>query len=132
MKKNSNYDIDMALALDGITLKACDFENDNNIKTMLSRRHHTVAEKKSADAKWRAKFTGKKSGRSREDYKTAKEMNEWKSDYRSYSRGGYDRNGIIQNRRYNEAVEDAMKNFYGREDVNYAEATLEAINKGVR
>lgn len=121
MKKNSNYDIDMALALDGITLKACDFEDDNNIKTMLSRRHHTIAEKKSADAKWRAKFTGKKNGRSREDYKMAKEMDEWKHDYRSYSKGGYDRNGIIQNRRYNEAVDDAMKNFYGIEDVNYAD-----------
>ena len=122
MKKNimSNYDIDMALALDGITLKACDFEDDNNIKMMIPRRRHTTAEKKSADAKWRAKYTGKKNGRSREDYKTAKEMNEMKWSFRSYSRGGYDRHGVIKNRRYNEAVEDAMKNADDgwRDDVN--------------
>lgn len=113
MAKNnimSNIDIDMALALNGITIKACDFEDDNNVKTMTHRRHHTTAEKKTADAKWRAKYTGKKNGRSREDYKVAKEMNEEKWSFRSYSRGGYDRNGIIQNRRYNEAMEDAMKN----------------------
>ena len=121
MKKNnmSNYDIDMALALNGITLKACDFEDNNNIKTMIHRRNHTITEKNKGDVKWRVKYTGKKNDRSREDYKMAKVENEWKRDIRSYSRGGYDRNGIIQNRRYNETVEDAMKDFYGREDVNY-------------
>lgn len=132
MKKNnmSNYDIDMALALNGITLKACDFEEDGNIKTMVRRRRHTTAEKKSADAKWRTKYTGKKNGRSREDYKTAKEMNEMKWSFRSYTRGGYDRNGIIQNRRDIEATKDAMNDIYGKDDAereaNYFMSLVEA------
>ena len=121
MKKNimSNYDIDMALALDGITLKACDFEDDNNIKMMIHRRHHTTTEKKSADAKWRVNFTGKKhhEDRTREDYKMAKVENEWKRDIRSYSRGGYDRNGIIQNRRDIEATKDAMNDILDNDEL---------------
>lgn len=121
MAKNnimSNIDIDMALALNGITLKACDFEDDNNVKTMV-RRHHTTAEKKKADAKWRVKFTGKKDGRSRKDYKEAKEKNAGEKDYRSYSRGGYDRHGIIQNRRYNEAMENAMEDIVYNDEIQY-------------
>ena len=128
MNNICNYDIDKYMLENGIDLKACDFEEDGNIKTMIHRRHHTTAEKKSADAKWRAKYTGKKNGRSREDYKTAKEMNEMKWSFRSYSRGGYDRNGIIKNRRYNEAVKDAMKNADDdwRGDVNTYISLIEA------
>lgn len=131
-KKNimSNYDIDMALALNGITLKACDFEDDNNIKMMIPRRRHTIDEKKSADAKWRAKYTGKKNDRSCEDYKMAKVENEWKRDIRSYSRGGYDSHGIIQNRRDIEATKDAMNDIYGKDDAereaNYFISLVEA------
>lgn len=131
MKKNimSNYDMDKYMIENGIDLKACDFEDDGNIKTMV-RRRHTTAEKKSADAKWRASFTGKKNGRSREDYKMAKEMNEMKWSFRSYTRGGYDRNGIIQNRRDIEATNDAMNDIYGKDDAdrdaNYFVSLVEA------
>lgn len=134
MKKNimSNYDIDMALALNGITLKACDFEDDNNIKMMIPRRHHTITEKNKADVKWRVYFTGKKhhKDRTREDYKMAKVKNEWKRDIRSYSRGGYDRHGVIQNRRDIEATKDAMNDIYGKDDAereaNYFISLVEA------
>lgn len=118
-----NYDIDYELLTTNFDERKKEKNDDVNdeVKMMIPRRRHTTAEKKSADAKWRVNFTGKKhhEDRTREDYKMAKVENEWKRDIRSYSRGGYDRNGIIQNRRYNEAVEDAMKDFYGREDVNY-------------
>lgn len=132
MKKNimSNYEMDKYMLENGIDLKSCDFEDDGNIKTMIPRRRHTVAEKKSADAKWRVRFTGKKNGRSHEDYKMAKEMNEMKWSFRSYTRGGYDRNGIIQNRRDIEATKDAMNDIYGKDDAdrdaNYFVSLVEA------
>ena len=133
MKKNimSNPTIDMALIMDGVKFKACDFEDDGNIKTMV-RRRHTTTEKNKADVKWRVNFTGKKhhKDRTREDYKMAKLENEWKRDYRSYSRGGYDRNGIIQNRRNIEATKDAMNDIYGKDDAdrdaNYFVSLVEA------
>lgn len=133
MKKNimSNYDMDKYMIENGIDLKACDFEDDGNIKMMV-RRRHTTTEKNKADVKWRVNFTGKKhhKDRTREDYKMAKLENEWKHDYRSYSRGGYDRNGIIQNRRDIEATNDAMNDIYGKDDAdrdaNYFVSLVEA------
>ena len=125
MKKNiicniCNYDMDKYMLEKGIDSKACDSEDDNNIKLMIPRRRHSSAEKKKADAKWRASFTGKKNGRTREDYKSTKEMNDEKWSFRSYSRGGYDRHGIIQNRRYNEAMEDALEDIvYGKDEIEY-------------
>lgn len=127
---NCNYEMDKHMLENDIILKSCDFEDDNTIETIIPRRRHTTAEKKSADAKWRKRFTGKKNGRSREDYKTAKVKNEWKHDIRSYSRGGYDRNGIIQNRRDIEATKDAMNDIYGQDDAdrdaNYFVSLVEA------
>lgn len=110
MKKNamSNQMIDLYLTLEGVTLKACDFEDDNNIKMMIPRRRHTIAEKKSADAKWRVSLTGKKNGRSREDYKTAKVMKAYDRSYNRYDKGGYDRHGVIKNRREEEQLKDAL------------------------
>ena len=126
---NCNYEMDKHMLENDIILKSYDFEDDT-IEMMIPRRHHTTAEKKSADAKWRAKYTGKKNGRSREDYKMAKEMNEMKRDYHSFSRGGYDRNGIIQNRRNIEATKDAMNDIYGKDDAdrdaNYFVSLVEA------
>lgn len=126
MKKNMNnlcnIDIDIDMALNGITLKADDFtaETDTTVKTMIHhRRHHTITEKQKANAKWRTKFTGKKD-RTREDYKSAKEKNAAEKEYRSYSRGGYDRNGIIQNRRMAEATKDALNDtVYTKDMVDY-------------
>lgn len=134
MKKNimSNYDMDKYMIENGIDLKACDFDDDGNIKTMIPRRRHTTTEKNKADVKWRVNFTGKKhhKDRTREDYKMAKLENEWKHDYRSYTRGGYDRNGIIQNRRDIEATKDAMNDIYGNDDAereaNYFVSFVEA------
>lgn len=133
MKKNimSNYDMDKYMIENGINLKACDFEDDG-IKMMIPRRRHTTTEKNKANVKWRVDFTGKKhhKDRTREDYKMAKVENKWKRDYRSYSRGGYDRNGIIQNRRDIEATKDAMSDIYGKDDAdrdaNYFASLVEA------
>lgn len=121
MNNICNYDIDKYMLENGIDLKACDFEEDGNIKTMIPRRRHTTTEKNKADVKWRVNFTGKKhhKDRTREDYKMAKLENEWKRDYRSYSRGGYDRNGIIQNRRYNKAVDDAMNDIFDNDELEH-------------
>ena len=132
MKKNamSNQMIDLYLTLEGVTLKACDFEDDNNIKTMIRRRPHTVAEKYKADAKERVSLTGKKRDRSRRDYKTAKVMKAYDRSYNRYDKGGYDRNGIIQNRRNIEATKDAMNDIYGKDDAdrdtNYFVSLVEA------
>lgn len=122
MKKNnmSNYDMDKYMIENGIDLKSCDFEDDGNIKTMV-RRRHTTTEKNKADVKWRVNFTGKKhhKDRTREDYKMAKLENEWKHDYRSYSRGGYDRRGVIQNRRDIEATNDAMNDILDKDELEH-------------
>jgi len=131
MKKNviCNYEMDKYMLENGIDLKSCDAEEDD-IKLMVRRRRHTVAEKKSADAKWRVRFTGKKNGRSHEDYKMAKEMNEGRREYRLYREGAYDRNGIIQNRRDIEATKDAMNDIYSNDDAdrdaNYFVSFVEA------
>lgn len=140
MKKNimSNPTIDMALIMDGVKFKACDFEDDGNIKMMV-RRRHTTAEKQWADIKWRIRFTGKKhhKDRSREDYKNKTAYNNDRRAYNKSNKGGeMDKdnlgyvNDTAKNRRYNETVKDAMNDIYGKDDAereaNYFVSLVEA------
>lgn len=102
MMKNVIAEMEMDLILNGVVLKACDFEEDGGEASVTRDSYIPRAEKIRREALHRVNTTGKKHDRSRDDYKEAKNTMERQRGEKKANRGS-DYNG------YHKARIDALR-----------------------